>query len=313
MQNYINKILCALLLLGAFLSPLEAKKSKYKHPLIVCAIFQNEARFLKEWIEFHKLMGATYFILFNNRSTDEYIQVLKPYILKEEVELIDWPYTYNTPQEWTSVQTAAYNYANRRAIQKRAKWLAILDMDEFLYPVQAPNLVAFLSDFEDAGGVVAHWQFFGTSDVEEITGDRLMIELLTKKAPDNYPENAYVKSIVRPERVQKITDPHYAHYKKPYYAVGENWNGVHGSMNPYIIVNKIRINHYWSRDKKFFYEVKMNRRQKWLEGADGQIARLNNINVIDDYAIQRFVATLRKIMNLPPPEAYEMVNGGDRQ
>lgn len=302
----LQRILITLFALLVVLTPVQtqAKKSKIKHQLAVCAIFQNEARFIKEWIEFHKLMGATHFFLYNNESTDEYFQILKPYILKGEVDLINWPYTYETVAEWTSIQAAAYMNAVKRAQAARVKWLAILDTDEFIFPTRQPNLIEYLADFEDVGGIVAHWQLFGTNNVEKVTEDRLMIELLTKKAPDDYPENAFVKSIVRPDRVSNIVDPHYAIYKKPYFAVGENWNGVHGSMNPYIIVDKIRINHYWSRDNKYFKEQKMERRQKWLEGADGQIQRLNNINVVDDFAIQRFVPTLRNRMNLPPLSAY---------
>lgn len=284
---------------------IHAKKSKYKHQLAVCAIFQNEARFLKEWIEFHKLMGATHFFLYNNLSTDDYLAVLKPYILRGEVELTEWPHKYEKIEEWTAIQASAYKQAVKRAITKRVKWLAILDTDEFLYPVSEPNLVSFLEEFSEVGGVVAHWQLFGTNNVDKIIPDRLMIELLTKKAPDGYGENAFIKSIVRPERVETIRDPHHAVYKKPYHAVGENWNAVHGSMNPHIIVNRIRVNHYWSRDNQFFHEHKIERRNKWSEGVDGVIRRLNNINVVDDYTIFRFVPTLRERMNLPPPSAYD--------
>ena len=37
--------------------------------LSVCAIYRNEAPYLAEWIEFHRLVGAERFFLYDNGST----------------------------------------------------------------------------------------------------------------------------------------------------------------------------------------------------------------------------------------------------
>jgi hypothetical protein len=64
-------------------------QKEYKYDLAICAIFQDEAPYLKEWIEFHRLVGVEHFYLYNHRSRDHYQEVLKPYILSGLVELID--------------------------------------------------------------------------------------------------------------------------------------------------------------------------------------------------------------------------------
>ncbi|MFA6915371.1 MAG: glycosyltransferase family 92 protein [Parachlamydiales bacterium] len=279
-------------------APLEAKKN-YQHPFAVCAIFQSEARFLKEWIEFHKLMGATRIYLYNNLSDDNYLEILRPYIATKEVVLTQWPYAATDVTDWTRIQTSAYLDAIKQAKKDKVKWLAILDTDEFLFPAIAPNMVAYLRDFEQFGGVVAHWQLFGTSDVDVVPPNKLMIEVLVRQADPAYGENAFIKSIVRPERVSSMKDPHFVEYKHPYYAVGQDFNHVKHSHSPYIIVNKLRINHYWSRDRKFFEERKMPRRQKWSEGPSGQLQRLANINLYEDYTIFRFIDALKQRMGLP--------------
>ena len=38
--------------------------------LAICAVYRNEAPYLREWIEFHRLVGVERFFLYNNRSTD---------------------------------------------------------------------------------------------------------------------------------------------------------------------------------------------------------------------------------------------------
>lgn len=51
-----------------------------KYKIVLCAIFKNEGRFLKEWIEYHRLIGVDHFFMYNNNSTDNYIEILSKYI-----------------------------------------------------------------------------------------------------------------------------------------------------------------------------------------------------------------------------------------
>src|ERR1700733_4250019 len=74
--------------------------TKFKYQLAICAIFRDEAPYLKEWIEFHKLVGVEHFYLYNNCSEDDYSAVLQTYIDQEEVELIQWPYLANSWENW---------------------------------------------------------------------------------------------------------------------------------------------------------------------------------------------------------------------
>lgn len=46
--------------------------------LAVCAIFKNEARYLAEWVTFHRLMGVQHFSLYNNGSADDWVRELIP-------------------------------------------------------------------------------------------------------------------------------------------------------------------------------------------------------------------------------------------
>ena len=44
------------------------KPQDKKYNVAVCAIFKNEAPYLKEWIEFNHLVGVEHFYLYNNNS-----------------------------------------------------------------------------------------------------------------------------------------------------------------------------------------------------------------------------------------------------
>ena len=75
----------------SFLLNRPTKKRYTKYQVSICAIFKDEAPYIKEWIEFHKIVGVEHFYMYNNFSSDNYMDVLSPYIERGDVTLIDWP------------------------------------------------------------------------------------------------------------------------------------------------------------------------------------------------------------------------------
>jgi hypothetical protein len=289
------KSVILLLVLLFQVSELPAKKASshkpYQYDLALCAIFQNEADYLKEWIEFHKLVGVQHFYLYNHLSQDHCHEVLLPYIAAGEVELFEWDHFYNPDgsPNWGKTQFGAYEHA-LGLVKKKAKWLAIIDTDEFLFPVEKDNLVDFLLDYEKEAALSVNWQMYGTSWVPLIASGHLLIEDLIYKASTDYGENVQVKSIVRPEWVESVTNPHYCNFLYGCYQVNSNKEPCFGPFS-YVLVDKIRINHYWTRDERFFYEKKLPRRQGWLDG--GALDRANRLNEVIDTSIYKYVPRLR--------------------
>ena len=243
------------------LSYLEAgnKKDKYKYQIAVYAMFQNEAEWLKEWIEYHKLIGVEHFYLFDNGSTDNYQEVLRPYIKKGLVELHYYPQVGQTQQEFLTIQF----HLNMQAIglaKHKAKWLAIIDIDEFIVPIQTNSLLELLKNYENYGGVYANWLMFGTSHIQKIPEGILMIEALNHCAIAPVPVG---KSIVRPERVSSCTNPHYMRYKAPFFQVNTQ-HQVFEKVNCPIAADQLLIFHYYTRDIDHLLNVKLPRRKKWM-------------------------------------------------
>jgi hypothetical protein len=58
-----------------------------------CCNLSDEAPFLREWIEFHRIVGVDKFYFYSNDSKDKYKTVLKPYIASGVATLIEWPTT----------------------------------------------------------------------------------------------------------------------------------------------------------------------------------------------------------------------------
>lgn len=94
--------------------------------LAIAAIYRDDAAYLAEWIEFHRLVGAERFFLYDNLSTDEHRSVLDPYVREGVVVVHDWPQTF------PSGQVPAFADCLERH-RDDARWIAFLDVDEFLF------------------------------------------------------------------------------------------------------------------------------------------------------------------------------------
>jgi len=294
----LKKYFAWYLLLLIFFSSNDLFTSKYY--LSMCAIFKNEAQYLKEWIEFHQLAGVEHFYLLNNRSTDDYQKVLEPYVKRGIVNLYQWNYTLEDFKNWAQMQRTAYN----KIIQKHkfdTTWLAIIDIDEFLFPTKKNNLKEFLKDYEEFGGVCANWVMFGTNNVNKIPQNKLLIESLISRAKKNHPRQKYVKSIVQPRYVKYYHVHHGKFYDKKHFIVTENKERIHKARSPYFSVNKIRVNHYWTRDENFFNNTKIPRAREMKMRGTPEMKRIlqwkREFNKEKDFAISRFVKPLKKLMS----------------
>lgn len=59
---------------------IESNVKKDKSYISIAAISKNEGPYIKEWIEYHKLVGVDRIYFYDNESQDNTKEVLKPYI-----------------------------------------------------------------------------------------------------------------------------------------------------------------------------------------------------------------------------------------
>jgi Glycosyltransferase family 92 len=159
--------------------------------LAAMTVFQDEAPYLDEWLAFCVLEGIEHLLLYDNNSTDNSREVLRPWVEAGIVELFDWP------THWKNgAQTKAYADALRR-LRGRARWAAFIDPDEFLFSPAGKSLPEVLSLYEAHAGVVVNWQCYGTSG-HKLRPSGLTIESFTRRARTGWARNRRVKTIVDP-------------------------------------------------------------------------------------------------------------------
>lgn len=187
-----------------------------KYQLSVCALFKNEAPYLKEWIEYHRLVGVDHFYLYNNESRDQFLQVLFPYIREGIVTLVHWPDRMPNVEgeqssHWAlSTQVPAYEHALKVRAEKETKWVAFLDIDEFLVPVNANKVSDFLEYYAAYPGVELQSDHFDASEVGVFPTKNLLISVaeLTAETPRNV-RTSINKTIFKPDEQVSFTWPPY--------------------------------------------------------------------------------------------------------
>jgi hypothetical protein len=253
----------------------------YAYELSVCTIFQNDAKYLPEWIEFHQRQGVEHFYLYNNFSQDNYEEVLAPYIKSGLVELKDWPYDYKNVYEWNFVQCSSFlDCANR----SNDKWIAFIDTDEFLFNPKKIDLRKLLKQYDKYSGVAVYWVMYGTSNTI-VDENELIVDHLVLRSELSNPHNKQVKLILKPKDIESFVHPHQPILKPNKVLVGEDKKPF---KNQHHMCGVFRINHYWSRDLDYFYNVKLPRRERWYNDRDNQIEWEKSFNIIYDPILSSF-------------------------
>jgi Glycosyltransferase family 92 len=255
--------------------------------LSVCAIYRNEAPNLREWVEFHRLVGAERFFLYDNGSTDEHLEALAPYLEDGTVVIHDWP-SRERPQE------PAYDHC-LSTHRDESRWIAFLDLDEYLFSPTYRPLPEVLAGFEQYPGVVVNWAMFGTSGhLRRPAG--LTIENYDHRK--DYPPGSLeqVKSIVDPSRAERAVTGHLFAYREGA-AANERHEIEDAPSARKVSFDLLRLNHYAHRSREEYLE-KLARPQ--VVGTFKKFPpntlerRINRSNAVHDEAIKAYAPALRE-------------------
>lgn len=256
--------------------------------LSIGAIMKNEKPYLKEWLEYHLMQGVEHFYLCDNDSTDGTKEYLEPYIKNGTITYIKQS---GINQQLKCYEKIVTKYKNE------TKWLALIDLDEYLVPLQKSTMRAFLKEFEDVSEVSLNWMNYGDSEaISRPSG--LITEFFTSHSRAL---NHTVKSIVRPEKVIDFSLFGANHYTRvDGLSVNEYHKPVSFMLNFNISADKARVNHYIL---KSFAEFLYKKGRGHPEGTaiDYEYYFFHNDNEVkNDTTMLRFLPKLKKRMRKSP-------------
>lgn len=261
----------------------------------ICTRIKDEAPYLLEWLEYYKAAGVDHFFIYESFSTDNFREVLQPYIVQGIVTLLaDWPYVPVTP------------YAEEDCILRtlnRFEWVGFLDIDEFLVIKDGSSVGEFLSRFPGAPAVAFHWLCYGTSGHKQKPQGAVIRAYTFRDSEPNF----HVKVFVRPEEVTYCRNPHSWHYRGMRYAISEAGVPIYGSFSKKSIVQNAWIGHYHSKSANEYIE-KIKKTEacdrvalKFQRRSEAVLSKsLMKWNQVEDLSVQNYYRRRCEAMSIPP-------------
>lgn len=125
-----------------------------KYFVSICGIFKNEGSYLKEWIEYHRVVGVDHIYLYNNQSTDVYLKAITLYIESGYVTLVQWEHDHQQMEAYKDYVARFGNESN---------WIGFIDLDEFVVPVEDNDIKDFFKKYKNRPSILIYWRMFGTN------------------------------------------------------------------------------------------------------------------------------------------------------
>lgn len=179
---------------------LRSDQTRPEHYLAVCAIAKDEGPYFKEWIEWHLSQGVDHFYIYDNESSDGTREILQPYI---DSGVVDYKYWPGHRRQLAAYDDCLENY------RLASRWIAFIDLDEFIVPVKDASIPAFLKRFEAFAAVEINWLVYGSGGHKTKSPGTMMERFRFHSLP-GHRLNRHVKSIVNPREVFTMIGCHEA-------------------------------------------------------------------------------------------------------
>lgn len=258
-----------------------------KHHLVIAAIFKNENPYLREWIEFHRLVGVDHFYLYDNDCGVEARALLAPYEAAGVVTRHDWTHLDGTRHDRPTrfggrdKNHMAFNHAARHH-RDASQWMLKIDIDEFLVPLQGDAIPPLLERYDRSRikGIQVPRINFGHSGHEKRPPGLVVESYLMREA-----EVSDHKDIANTRFLSDNDHMNSAH----------RWAyrlGARGRLVRPRDVHDMRIHHYYtksleeSQQRQNMMRTRPNSKEEW----EKQNAHLNEVH---DDTMLHFAAELR--------------------
>ncbi len=236
------------------------------------AIFKNEASYICEWVEYYSLMGVEHFFLYNNESTDNTCELLKPYIDRGLVTLFEC--------KGLNMQMHVYRDAIRK-YKNSVRWMIFCDLDEFFLPKKFNSIVKMVKHYDHYDQLLLRWLNYGDSgNISKPAG--LTIESFLYREHGN----VHLKPILKLNSVLYFFNMHIA-----------MTTGISYTL-PY---EEAQCNHYIIKSyEEFFCHKAMRNAKTPGMTCNGSITYVidyfhdNNVNHVYDDGILKYVPSIKR-------------------
>ena len=226
-----------------------------RHGIAIMACVKNEAPYIEEWVRFHRAVGVRHFHIYDDGSTDGTVALLGNLLSADALTIVPWV--------GRMVDVASDQVLNGQAIAfahailnfgAAYRWMAFIDVDEFLLPKQGSTLEQALTGAKGFPNISLPWHMFGTSGHQTRPQGPLLLNYSSRGAdPLSREENvSNFKCIVDPCEVVEVSVHQFRtreHGDLTVNDAGERFTRS-GRKSPGFYSSRfLQLNHYYSKSR----------------------------------------------------------------
>ncbi len=130
----------------------------------IAAIVRDEAEHVGEWARFHTRAGVSKFLIYDNGSVDCTVEALRAALPAEALKVTPWSQVFSDARMGREIHNQVLAYAHAASnFGGAVRWMAFIDVDEFLIPRRAVSIPAALEDLDELTNISLPWHMFGRS------------------------------------------------------------------------------------------------------------------------------------------------------
>lgn len=208
--------------------------------LTLGSCLKQEEAYMVDFVKFHRSVGVEHFVFFDR----EYSPLTKLLGSEPDIEIIHFPDVPNNVHAEGWAKLIEYN-------QGKTKWLALIDADQVLVPVQKTDIKEVLTSYETYASLQCNWHTFGSSGRIE-KGEGSLYERFLMRAKSEEGINNHTQFICQPDRTLALRthDPHHPRLASHEISVNTNHGLINNSpFNIPPLHDTMFVAHYISKSK----------------------------------------------------------------
>lgn len=255
----------------------------------LCAVIRDEDPFLDEWMAYYLHLGVEEFFLYDNGSRIPLRRSLAKFAGPggAPVRVHDAP--------GRAMQMVVYNHCLGSYVGQ-CRWMAFVDVDEFIVPREHDALAPMLQEFEPYAGLAVNWRVFGSGG-HKLRPAGLQLENYTRALEKEHPIHKHVKCVVDPGRAKFFFNPHMCMTREPgENVVTENHEPLAAAVTEVPSWEKGQINHYYFRSKQDYHAKLQTPRADLFKPRAEVYAPAVSEGDEDDACAVRFADGVRRVL-----------------
>lgn len=166
---------------------------------------KNQGTRLIEWIEYHKNLGVTKFIIFLDGCTDNSFEILSS-VQHVDIDIYLTSEINHTSTSWVNRSHEMYNYVLKN--YSHLDWICFIEVDEFIFPQTKIRFVDYLQSLNTECLYINSWDFKGGFDeTKPILGQCYSVWTDEQRFYSDYKFRG--KSVIKPSNFIECMDAHH--------------------------------------------------------------------------------------------------------